>query len=325
MQELGLSPHLMQAIRNLYRRRQLLRPVRQLRATAAGCLAGSEWDAKMRSFEDIASVPICSHYSQSRSSREYGDAVRGSDAAATPSQLSHRQRLKARSRPWSARSARSTRATSVSSLASLTKASTQEELHGDEGELERRCVECTADSRCLRCVATKPLLAGERRSDAFLRSRRPLVRRRSPEASGRPERRPAPQEDYEAFREQEARAIKQARLRDWLQRKELELAERRRQQQAEEDLLREEQDYRDQRRFEQEVELQRQRVGRLRRAELQQQELDMALENQIFRSSAREMREAVVAVGAQTLAAYSTPRVCPGRTRCKSARTSRCR
>eukprot|EP00913_Durusdinium_trenchii_P006932 g6520.t2 len=70
----------------------------------------------------------------------------GSDAAATPSQLSHRQRLKARSRPWSARSARSTRATSVSSLASLTKASTQEELHGDEGELERRCVECTADS-----------------------------------------------------------------------------------------------------------------------------------------------------------------------------------
>eukprot|EP00913_Durusdinium_trenchii_P014274 g13392.t1 len=65
-QELGLSPHLMQAIRNLYRRRQLLRPVRQLRATAAGCLAGSEWDAKMRSFEDIASVPICSHYSQSR-------------------------------------------------------------------------------------------------------------------------------------------------------------------------------------------------------------------------------------------------------------------
>ncbi|CAK9027117.1 unnamed protein product [Durusdinium trenchii] len=41
MQELGLSPHLMQAIRNLYRRRQLLRPVRQLRATAAGCLAGA--------------------------------------------------------------------------------------------------------------------------------------------------------------------------------------------------------------------------------------------------------------------------------------------
>lgn len=29
--------------RNLYRRRQLLRPVRQLRATAAGCLAGRGW------------------------------------------------------------------------------------------------------------------------------------------------------------------------------------------------------------------------------------------------------------------------------------------
>eukprot|EP00435_Cladocopium_sp_Y103_P067152 s818_g29.t1 len=80
--DLGLSQDLMRAIRSLYdtrrlqdarsdqRRGQLLRPVRALRSTAGFAYfhEGEDWNAKIRSFDGIASMPLTSHKSQSRPS-----------------------------------------------------------------------------------------------------------------------------------------------------------------------------------------------------------------------------------------------------------------
>lgn len=345
MQDLGLSQDLMRAIRSLYdtrrlqdarsdqRRGQLLRPVRALRSTAGFAYfhEGEDWNAKIRSFDGIASMPLTSHKSQSRpSSAPRAGAPPGiprspSVEAGGQSQIPVSRKVqKSASRPWSARSARSaqTRATSATSLSSFSKedatAPSAPRSDATGSGRERRCPECRADSACLNCASApeRPLLRGQRPSDALLLGRR--RRFRPTKCRSRPPvepqvQRPTPEE------EDALRQWKQAQIRDWLQRKDAEMLRRRRQQQAEEDLLREEQEYQENRRYEHEAELQRQRSWRLHMAELRRQELQMEMDHQIFPGS-REAHTAKARLGTKTLAAYSTPRIGPGRTR----RMSRC-
>ncbi|CAJ1351755.1 unnamed protein product [Effrenium voratum] len=118
---------------------------------------------------------------------------------------------------------------------------------------------------------------------------------------------------------EEAKLHKQARIRDWLQRKEVELHQRRQRQRAEEEQMRELQELEDQRKEEHQAQLLRERQFRLRCAALRQKELDLELEqHRAFPPEAR-----VQAVGAQTLAAYSTPRIGRKHARCRSARAQR--
>eukprot|EP00435_Cladocopium_sp_Y103_P068442 s818_g31.t1 len=87
---------------------------------------------------------------------------------------------KSASRPWSARSARSaqTRATSATSLSSFSKddatAPSAPRSDATGSGRERRCPECRADSACLNCASApeRPLLRGQRPSDALLLGRR---------------------------------------------------------------------------------------------------------------------------------------------------------
>ena len=354
MQDLGLSQNLMRAIRSLYdtrrlhdarsdQRRELLQtPVRALRATAGFAYyhEGDDWNAKIRSFDGIASLQWTTHKSQNRpSSAPRAGGPPGIprspslDAGGGQSQASKKVQ-KSASRPWSARSARSarsvqTRATSATSLLSFSKedAVPRSDTTGEDGF---RCRECTADSACLNCAFApeKPLLQGQRPrpSDAVLLGRR----RRFRTPRGRPRRPPTQAQAERPPEDDAAREWKQAQIRDWLRRKDAEILRRRREQQAEDDLLREEEEYREHRRFEHEAELQRQRSWRLHMAELRRQELQMEMEHQIPAPS-RETSGGK-ALGSKTLAAYSTPRIGPRRiprlSRCcssasRSARVSR--
>lgn len=350
MQDLGLSQDLMRAIRSLYetrrlqdarsdqRRGQLLRPVRALRATAGFAYfhEGEDWNAKIRSFDGIASMPLTSHKSQSRpSSAPRAGGPPGiprtprrspSFEAGGQSQIPVSRKVqKSASRPWSARSAQ-TRATSATSLSSFSKedatAPSAPRSDATGSGRERRCPECTADSACLNCASApeRPLLRGKRPSDALLLGRR----RRFRPAKCRSQRPPVePQVQRPTPEEEDAlRQWKQAQIRDWLRRKDAEMLRRRRQQQAEEELLREKEEYQENRRYEHEAELQRQRTWRLHMAELRRQELQMEMDHQIFPGSSCSREAAAKArLGAKTLAAYSMPRIGQaGRTR----RMSRC-
>ncbi|CAJ1403435.1 unnamed protein product [Effrenium voratum] len=174
-------------------------------------------------------------------------------------------------------------------------------------EGECRTCDCTADSACFTCCSRPG-----RPSDELLLRRMRSFRRPRP---------PPPQlaESDEEDELEEAKLYKQARIRDWLQRKEVELHQRRQRQRAEEEQMRELQELEDQRKEEHQAQLLRERRFRLRCAALRQKELDLELEqHRAFPPEAR-----VQAVGAQTLAAYSTPRIGRKHARCRSARAQR--
>lgn len=242
---------MMRAIRSLYetrrlqdarsdqRRGQLLRPVRALRATAGFAYfhEGEDWNAKIRSFDGIASMPLTSHKSQSRpSSAPRAGGPPGiprtprrspSFEAGGQSQIPVSRKVqKSASRPWSARSAQ-TRATSATSLSSFSKedatAPSAPRSDATGSGRERRCPECTADSACLNCASApeRPLLRGKRPSDALLLGRR----RRFRPAKCRSQRPPVePQVQRPTPEEEDAlRQWKQAQIRDWLRRKDAEM------------------------------------------------------------------------------------------------------
>jgi len=126
--------------------------------------------------------------------------------------------------------------------------------------------------------------------------------------------------DQEAM-DDEAKQLKQARIKNWLKQKEAELATRRRLEEEQADLLKQQQMFQEQRRDEHEAELQRQRQIRLQSARRRRKELELEME-QLPNSARgardrRERRGQVVA--ANTMAAYATPRVAMKTPRAQSA------
>jgi len=335
LHELGLSQHLVRAIRSLYdntgsleKRRWLTRPVRQYRATLGAMgsdaflgesLAESSFDGQLENVEARRpSTPVAGCVSQSRPSSAFRvggpPGVASRPASANKVSRGVGPRLCApgapydscRSRrPWSARSSQ----TSATSLGGSTKGLAH---YVPEGQVACGTCDCTVDSTCFNCmcsVAEPPLLRrqGRRPSDVLLMQRSASARRR-------PAARPTAvtqADELQSGRDVRARQMKQARIRDWLARKEAELEVRRRQRQEEEMLQQQKKQMEVSQRDRQEAELQRQRSGRLRFAARRRQEMDLELQqHRACPLSAREPRgnRDCQAVKGRTLAAYATPR-----------------
>lgn len=316
LHELGLSQHLVRAIRSLYdntgsleKRRWLTRPVRQYRTTlgakgsdafAGESLTESSFDGQLENVEARRpSTPVGGCVSRSRPSSAFRvggpPGVASRPASANKVSRGMGPRLWApgapydscRSRrPWSARSSQ----TSATSLGGSTKGLAQ---YMPEGQEPCGACDCTVDSTCFNCMcsmAEPPLLRRQGRRPSDL-----LLMHRSASARRRPASRPAgvtQADELQPGRDVQARQMKQARIRDWLARKEAELEARRRQRQDEEMLQQQKKQLEVSQKDRQEAELQRQRSGRLRFAARRRQEMDLELQqHRACPLSAREPRE----------------------------------
>eukprot|EP00931_Biecheleriopsis_adriatica_P079286 TRINITY_DN52692_c0_g1_i1.p1 TRINITY_DN52692_c0_g1~~TRINITY_DN52692_c0_g1_i1.p1 ORF type:complete len:467 (-),score=80.79 TRINITY_DN52692_c0_g1_i1:62-1462(-) len=262
--------------------------------------------------------------SQSARGRESSASLRpprpppGAPYAAQPSIASLGGRSR---RPLSARSSRS-----QASISSLGATSLGGALRPGAGpDAGNAFCSCTADAVCINCLcrtetATPAGHAG-RASDAYLLRNLGRARPKRAVSAEKARQREASAEAAEQeARAEEEKQMKQARIRNWLLRKEEELAARRRLEQEEADLLQEQRELEERRRDEHEAELQRQRRCRLQAAARRRKELDVELE--CCQPRSRGPCTARAAVPSTTWAAYATPRAA-SRQRAGSAGSAR--